>query len=107
MIVSILESVGSFGEIIGVHLWPEKSEHGTLPWLNSLSNWSELLATTCGVVTASGAYADDPEKIGMTVAAITGTIDVLATGVSMLGGELVPSPFLPARHVSLMPLLIS
>ena len=62
LVVSFLVSVGSFGEIIGVHLWPEKSEHGTLPWLNSLSDWSELLATTCGVVTASGAYADDPEK---------------------------------------------
>ena len=106
MVVAFLVSVGSFGEIIGVHLWPEKSEHGTLPWLNSLSNWSELLATTCGVVTASGAYADDPEKIGMTVAAITGTIDVLATGVGVLGGELVSSPFLPAQHVSLIPLLI-
>ena len=107
LIVSVHVSVGSVGEIIGVHLWPEQSEQGTLSWLNSISDWSELLATICGVVTATGSYVDDPEKIGITVAAITGTIDVIATGISVLGGELVPSPFLPARHVSLMPLLIS
>ena len=94
--VSILVSVGSFGEIIGVHLWPEKSEQGTLSWLNSISDWSELLATTCGVVTAAGSYADDPDGIGKTVAVITGPTDVVATSISLFGGELVNihGPFL-------------
>lgn len=96
MIISVLVSVGSVGKIIGIHLWPERSEQGTLDWLNSISDWSELLATVCGVVTAAGAYVDDPQKIGITVAAITGTIDVIATGISVLSGELVPSPFLVA-----------
>ena len=94
MVVSFLSSVGSFGEIIGVHLVPEKGEHSTVSWLNSLSDWSELLATVCGVVTAAGAWVDDPDGVGITVALIAGTTDVLATTVSLVGGELVPSPFL-------------
>ena len=105
--VSFLSSVGSFGEIIGVHLVPEKGKNSTVSWLSSISDWSELLATVCGVVTAAGAWVDDPDGIGITVAVISGTTDVIATTVSLVGGELVPSPFLPARHVSLMPLLIS
>ena len=106
LVVSILSSVGSFGEIIGVHLKPEKI-HGTLSWLSTISDYSELFATSCGVVTSTGSYVDDKDGKAKTVATFTAVGDVIWTTISVIGGELVPSHFLPARPVSLMPLLIS
>lgn len=93
--VSILSSVGSVGEIIGVHLKPEKI-HGTLSWLSTISDISELFATLCGVVTSTGSYVDDKDGKAKVVAACTGVGDAMFTLTSVIGGVLVPSPFLTA-----------
>ena len=93
LVVSVLVSVGSFGEVIGVHLVPDAGEHTNVSTLSSISDYTELVATTCGVVTAIGSSVGGKGKI---VAMASGTFDGIFTLISVIGGELVPSPFVTA-----------
>lgn len=102
--VSVLISVGTFGEVIGLHLVPDADENSNVSTLRNISDYVELLATTCGVVTSIGSFVGGE---GLKVAVAAGTCDTIFTLISVVGGELVPSLFLTARHISMIPLLIS
>ena len=102
--VSVFVSVGTFGEVIGLHLVPDADEHSNVSTLRNISDYVELLATTCGIVTSLGAFVGGE---GLKVAVAAGTCDAILTTISVFGGELVPSPFLTTRHVLIIPLLIS
>ncbi|KAL8823007.1 MAG: hypothetical protein Q9191_006270, partial [Dirinaria sp. TL-2023a] len=79
--VSVLVSVGSYGEVIGVHLVPESGEQTTTFTVSSISDYTELVATTCGVVTALGSFAGGQGKV---VAMASGTFDGIFTVLSLI-----------------------
>ena len=94
--VSVFVSIGSFGEVIGLHLVPDADEHSNVSTLRNISDYVELMATTCGIVTSLGAFVGGE---GLKVAVAAGTCDSILTTISVFGGALVPSPFLTTRHV--------
>ena len=87
--VSVFVSIGTFGEVIGLHLVPDADEHSNVSTLRNISDYVELMATTCGIVTSLGAFVGGE---GLKVAVAAGTCDAILTTISVFGGELVPSP---------------
>lgn len=80
--ISVLVSVGSFGEIIGVHLVPDGG--GQAGSLGTTSDCIELGSTTFGLVTAFGAFAGGHGRI---VAMAAGTFDGILTLLSLINGK--------------------
>ncbi|KAL8835441.1 MAG: hypothetical protein Q9170_003318 [Blastenia crenularia] len=114
LVVSVLVSVGSYGEVIGVHLVPDAGEHTNVSTLSSVSDYTELAGTTCGLVTAFGSFAGGQGKV---VAMATGTFDGIFTLVSLItethprtkqkrkGSTPLPFKYRPRRDRSIQPAL--
>ena len=83
--VSAFVSISSLSEIIGVHIIPDAGEDFSI---SSISDYTELTATTLGLGTALGAYIGGKGNI---VAMATGASDLIFTVISLVLGESIPA----------------
>ena len=60
--------------------------------MSTIFDYSELFATSCGVVTSTGSYVDNKDGKARTIATFTALRNVIWTTISVIGGEFSPVP---------------